>query len=260
VNISLQICKSSTALAQSIAASAAAGNLIVAIAGNTSFVCGLGVVFPGRYPEVVAVSGTMQNDAFAYPNSPPCSGGSRHGPEVELAAPYVGHGMRLHGGYGAACGTSFAAPIVSGVAALLWTKFPFWSATQVRQHLAARALDLGHSGRDNYFGYGRVDAALALNPGMYLPTAPTLTGPSVVQPGASCQWMGDPGTGPTQPLSYSWRVDGSPQPGSASDFFYTAGGNPFIVTMIIVDSDMREWTASHEVDVSYAAPPCPLPQ
>jgi hypothetical protein len=30
--------------------------------------------------------------------------------------------------------------------------------------------------------------------------------------------------------------------------------------MIIVDPDVREWTASHEVDVSYAAPPCPLPQ
>lgn len=54
-----------------------------------------------------------------------------------------------------------AAPAVAGVAALVWTKYPAWTAHEVRVHLWCRSVDLGASGHDALFGYGRVDAAFA---------------------------------------------------------------------------------------------------
>src|SRR5262249_9607653 len=92
---------------------------------------------------------------------------SEHGPQVMLAAPGV-HGLAAYrtsqGGHTYAYfdGTSLAAPIVSGVAALLMAHYPSWSVAQVLGRLIATATDLGKRGRDDYYGFGRVDAAKAL--------------------------------------------------------------------------------------------------
>jgi hypothetical protein len=62
----------------------------------------------------------------------------------------------------ACSGTSMAAAHVSGVAALVRSKFPGLTATQVRADLRCSADDLGAVGVDQQFGYGlvRADAAL----------------------------------------------------------------------------------------------------
>jgi serine protease len=62
----------------------------------------------------------------------------------------------------ACSGTSMAAAHVSGVAALIRSKFPGLTATQVRADLRCSADDLGTAGVDQQFGYGlvRADAAL----------------------------------------------------------------------------------------------------
>lgn len=65
-----------------------------------------------------------------------------------------------HGGPGW-CGTSMAAPVVSGGAALLWQKLgeagpPVPSAAMVKALLVATAVDLGNPGPDYAFGHGRV--------------------------------------------------------------------------------------------------------
>lgn len=62
--------------------------------------------------------------------------------------------------YGVAEGTSFAAPHVSGVAALLVSAG--YDAAQIRERLAAGAVDLGEPGPDREHGIGRVDAAASL--------------------------------------------------------------------------------------------------
>jgi subtilisin family serine protease len=51
---------------------------------------------------------------------------------------------------------------VTGVAALIFSKYSTWSATQVEARLKATAVDLGKKGRDDYYGVGRVDAGRAL--------------------------------------------------------------------------------------------------
>lgn len=57
-------------------------------------------------------------------------------------------------------GTSFSAPYVSGVAAMLFQRG--LTNAQVRDRLLATATDLGAPGRDPVFGYGEVDAARAV--------------------------------------------------------------------------------------------------
>ena len=59
-------------------------------------------------------------------------------------------------------GTSFAAPIVSGAAALVWEAFPYFDNDLVRQTLLGTATDIGDPGVDDVFGYGRLDVARAV--------------------------------------------------------------------------------------------------
>lgn len=90
----------------------------------------------------------------------------------------VGQSATLHSsvqqpanGYDYFDGTSMATPHVSGVAALIWSKYPGATNVQVRNALDNSALDLGAAGRDTSYGYGLVqakaalDALAAMNPG-----------------------------------------------------------------------------------------------
>ena len=54
-------------------------------------------------------------------------------------------------------GTSYAAPLVSGAAAVVWSAFPYFSNDQVRQTVLAASKDLGAPGVDSVFGWGLLD-------------------------------------------------------------------------------------------------------
>src|SRR5699024_6472241 len=60
-------------------------------------------------------------------------------------------------------GTSGAAPLVSGLAALIRAAHPEMSAHQVIQCILETAQDTGEAGQDNLYGRGIVDAAAAVN-------------------------------------------------------------------------------------------------
>lgn len=65
-------------------------------------------------------------------------------------------------------GTSFAAPLISGAAALVWQRFPYFNNDLVRQTLLGTAKDIGAPGVDPVFGYGLLDIGRAVKgPGRF---------------------------------------------------------------------------------------------
>jgi len=60
-------------------------------------------------------------------------------------------------------GTSLAAPIVSGAAALVWQAYPYFSNDLIRQTLLGTATPLGGSQPNPTFGYGALNIGAAVN-------------------------------------------------------------------------------------------------
>jgi autotransporter-associated beta strand protein len=60
-------------------------------------------------------------------------------------------------------GTSFAAPLVSGAAAAVWSMFPYFNNDLVRQTILGTARDIGATGVDQVFGWGVLDVGKAIN-------------------------------------------------------------------------------------------------
>jgi subtilisin family serine protease len=65
-------------------------------------------------------------------------------------------------GYGSLSGTSMATPFVAAAAALVVQHCPSDTAAQVVSRLESSAHDLGPSGVDTLYGYGKLDAAAAV--------------------------------------------------------------------------------------------------
>ncbi|MCK4478596.1 right-handed parallel beta-helix repeat-containing protein [Candidatus Bathyarchaeota archaeon] len=111
--------------------------------------------YPAAYDEVVAVTATDEfDDPAEFTN---------FGDWVEVAAPgvYI-YSTIWDDSYAHMSGTSMSAPHVSGVAALIWSQFPSMSRDQVYAQLRFTVDDLGSSGFDEYYGYGRVNARKAV--------------------------------------------------------------------------------------------------
>ncbi len=139
-------------LERAIERAAQAGVVIVGISGNTHEE---GVLYPGKYDDVLAVAAITEDDTRA--------GFSAWGAEVALCAPGEGVTSFLPGGTTATrSGTSFAAPHVSGTLALILSIYPSLSASQAVDLLLASTIDLGAPGVDESFGLGLIDAWAAV--------------------------------------------------------------------------------------------------
>jgi subtilisin family serine protease len=145
--------------------------------------------YPTNYPEVIAVGASDHKDVR-------CSY-SDYGPQLDIVAPsgwqspfsladFVtskGRGSLwttdISGpigwnwwdtdlvpkilDYTGFAGTSGSCPIAAGVAALIFSVEPNLTGAEVRHFLERSAKDLGDPGRDDYYGWGRVDARAALD-------------------------------------------------------------------------------------------------
>jgi type VII secretion-associated serine protease mycosin len=129
--------------------------LVVAAAGNNGVNGTVKETYPAAYPGVLAVAASGRNNERA-PFSQP-------GKFVGVAAPGIDMISTVpRGGHCVDHGTSFAAPYVSGVAALIRAKHPGWTYEQVITQIEQTA-DRAKPGRDNFVGWGVIDPVAAVN-------------------------------------------------------------------------------------------------
>lgn len=124
------------------------GGVVVSSAGNYS-------TFDSSSdnPYILTVSATNSSDVLeSYSNT---------GNNLDLAAPGSAFTTIRGGGYDSVGGTSYSSPIVAGVAALVLSVNPNLTASQVQDILKQSADDLGSTGWDSSYGWGRVNAARA---------------------------------------------------------------------------------------------------
>jgi subtilisin family serine protease len=125
--------------------------VVIAIAGNQ----GGQVQWPAAYSKAVAVGATGQGDKLAK--------FSGRGAALDLVAPGVSIRTTAVGdGYTHARGTSVAAPLVAGAAALLLGQEPDLANAALVARLRGSARDLGRRGTDAVYGAGLLDIAAAI--------------------------------------------------------------------------------------------------
>jgi type VII secretion-associated serine protease mycosin len=129
------------------------GALVIAAAGNRSEISLMGN--PASIKAAVAVSSLDRGGEF--------SATSVTGPEMDLAAPGVNIPVATPGGgYQTATGTSAAAAIVAGAAALVRARYPGEHRNMFLQRLVWTATDRGEKGRDAEYGWGALNLLAAL--------------------------------------------------------------------------------------------------
>lgn len=164
ISMSMGYIFSARNIADAIRYAYAKGKMIVAAAG-TSFKAtnSVGVVFPARMRETVALTGLLDTEWIEA--CVECHYGSQvdyamvvqRKDDAHRRSVSLGH---RYGETAYAGGSSAATAMFAGVAALLWSKHPNWSRAQVLAKLQQSA-DL-YPQRDANYGYGRIDAARAL--------------------------------------------------------------------------------------------------
>ena len=159
INVSLGFEARFVSVQQAIHVALRRGSIVVAASGNEQQ-SGNALLYPANETHVLTVAATARDDTPA-----PFSSSS---PAVDLAAP----GMDIPAAipsrlnptlpYDLVDGTSFAAPIVAGATAWVWTARPELHATQVFDLMRHSARDVGDRGFDQATGFGILDIPKAL--------------------------------------------------------------------------------------------------
>ena len=155
INISLGGTRREILIEQAIYSAIRKGSLVVAASGNDGE-RGSPLGYPASVPHVLTVAATdRQNAAASF------SSRSRF---VDLAAPGddIPIAVVEESEYGTGSGTSFAAPLVSGAAAWVWTVRPKLTNTQLFEVMRRSARDIDAPGKDPATGYGLLDVPAAL--------------------------------------------------------------------------------------------------
>lgn len=169
------------------------GKLLIAAVGNAAGIAKNYIGYPAKYPGVVGVSAINENGEVAK--------FSQDGAYVDLASPGVDVPTWCDKTLKSYCaqsnGTSQAAAITSGAAALIWSAHPKWTANQVlRVMIDTAGRDWPKNTPSRYLGYGTIRPAQVLLKGKGDPGAadidpvsnkktPGLTTGSTASPSAS---------------------------------------------------------------------------
>lgn len=157
INMSLGGSDSSQTLIDAVNYAYNLGCVLVAASGNSNT---NQPFYPAAYDHVIAVGATNSSDQRA--------SFSNYGSYLDVTAPgegitstyfYAGLGIDT---YATGSGTSAASPHVAGLAALLASHYPGWTNDQIEQRIKNSADDLGSSGWDQYYGYGRINLEKSL--------------------------------------------------------------------------------------------------
>ncbi|QOV47800.1 type VII secretion-associated serine protease mycosin [Streptomyces chromofuscus] len=128
--------------------------VVVASAGNDGDGGNVKETYPASYDGVLAVAASDRNNERA--------SFSQSGDFVDVAAPGVDMISTVpQGGHCSDNGTSFSAPYVAGVAALIKARHPDWTARQIVARIEQTA-ERTIAGHDRLVGWGVVDPVRAL--------------------------------------------------------------------------------------------------
>ncbi len=139
-----------------------AGVVIVAAAGNDD----TDIAFPANHSDIISV-GAVSSD-YIRAGYPDWGWGedrvSNYGETLDFVAPgteiwstYLDNEIERFSG------TSMAAPHVAGLCALILEAQPLLTPAQVKDVLKITATDIGTDGKDDYYGWGFINADLAIN-------------------------------------------------------------------------------------------------
>lgn len=139
------------------------GKLLIAAGGtSTEYTNWSGVIFPARMKEVVAVTGIKDS---GYIECNLCHKGKKidfttvmqRGNDDERLAVTLGF---YNGDRSYSHGSSVATAMLSGIAALVWAKYPNWTSQQILEKLKKSAEF--YPNRHSEFGFGNIDALKAV--------------------------------------------------------------------------------------------------
>ena len=155
VNLSLGSNEKELVIEQAVYEAARKGTLVVAASGNDGDM-GNPLGYPASIPHVLTVGASDRSSRIA--------GFSSRSRYVDLAAPGVGIPIAtaIGNGWREGDGTSYAAPLVSGASAWVWTVRPELDSTQLFEVMRRSAVDIGAPGRDDAAGFGLLSVPAAL--------------------------------------------------------------------------------------------------
>ncbi len=142
------------------------GLVVVAAAGNNG---DSAPFYPAAYSNAMAIASTNASDyRSCFSNFASYMSVAAPGESIYSTTLVDANGQDT---YGTFSGTSMATPHAAGLAGLLFSQDLTRSNAQVRSLIESTAEDLGPTGRDAYFGYGRINAYRAVQ-GDTTPTVP----------------------------------------------------------------------------------------
>jgi len=192
------------------------------------------VQFPATDVHVMAVGATDHDDVRAVFSNP--------GPELEVAAPGVQILSTQPGDtYDWSDGTSFASPHVAGTAGLMFSLNPSATNQEVRDCITSTAEDKGDPGRDDLYGFGRLNTADALACiAANLPPVCDADGPYTAECGLPAALDGTGSYDPDgDPLTFVWSgpFDPSPSLEPAPTVVFLSPTGEKTVSLVVTDSD-----------------------